>query len=275
MALREPQSRFASNSGVRLHYVVAGSGRPLLFLHGIPDFYNGWRHQIAALSAHYRVVAMDLRGFNRSDKPSGAHFYRLAELIGDVLAVVRDLEVGQITLIGHDWGAMLAWWFAMLHSHLVRELAALSAPHPLCYLAARDKGELRYPPQYLEQIVSAEPGAPFDADLWSAWVSDPAARRELAGALRLSDPEAIRSYYRVNLPVRIESLPDLPAVQARTLILYGLEDKFIPPCYYHLSAARVAGECAVVPIPGAGHFIHQQAAERVTAELFEWLDRPA
>jgi pimeloyl-ACP methyl ester carboxylesterase len=149
----------------------------------------------------------------------------------------------------------------------------LSAPHPLCYLAARDQNELQYSHEYLEQIVLAEPEAKFDPDLLSAWASDPSARRELADALRRSDPEAIRNYYRANLAVRRESLSKLPAVQARTLILYGAEDNFIPPRYYNSSAEHVAGQCTIVAIPAAGHFIHQQAAERVTGELLQWLDR--
>jgi pimeloyl-ACP methyl ester carboxylesterase len=273
MLFRESESRFAKNGNIRLHYVVAGVGRALLFLHGIPDFHNGWRRQICSLGAYYRVAAMDLRGFNCSDKPSGGHFYRVGELVGDVLEVIRDLGVYQITLVGHDWGAILAWWTAILYPGLVEGVVVLSAPHPLCYLAARDKDELQYPREYLEQVVRAKPGADFDPDLLSGWVSEPSARRELADALRRSDPEAIRNYYRANLTARRESLSRLPAVQARTLIMYGAEDKFIPPAYYNLSADHVAGECTIVAIPDAGHFIHQEAAERVTAELLQWLDR--
>ncbi len=272
MLFLEPESRFAKNGNIRLHYVVTGSGRALLFLHGIPDFHNGWRPQIRALAAHYRVAAMDLRGFNLSDKPSGVHSYRLGELVGDVLGVVRDLGVAQITLVGHDWGAILAWWTAMLHPGLVEGIAVLSAPHPLCYLAARDRDELRYPREYLEQIVRAKPGAEFDPDILSRWVSEPSARQELADALRRSDPEAIRNYYRANLTGRRESLSRLPAVQASTLIMYGAEDNFIPPAYYNSSADHVAGQCTIVVIPDAGHFIHQQAPQRVTAALLPWLD---
>jgi pimeloyl-ACP methyl ester carboxylesterase len=275
MSLREPESRFAANGNIRLHYVVAGAGRTLLLLHGIPDFHNGWRHQISALGARCRVAAMDLRGFNRSDQPSGAHSYRMAELVGDVLGVIRDLGASRVTLLGHDWGAILAWWTAMLNPGLVEGLAVLSAPHPLCYLAARDQNELQYPREYLDQIVNAGPGATFDPDLLSAWVSDASARRDLADALRRSEPEAIRNYYRANLPARRESLSGLPLVQAPTLIMYGARDNFIPPRYYNLSAEQVAGKCTIVAIPDAGHFIHQQAAERVTMELLQWLDGAA
>ncbi len=275
MTAPELQPRFAVNADVRLHYVAGGSGPPLLFLHGIPDFCHGWRYQLGALGGDYRVAAMDLRGCNRSGQPKGTARYRMAELIGDVVAVIRDLGGDPVGLIGHDWGAILAWWVAMLHPALVARLAILSAPHPLCYLAALDKGELRYPATYMAQIVAAPPGAPFDPEALSAWVPAAPARAELAQALRRSDAEGIRNYYRANLPARIEDMPQLPKVRAPTLIMYGGGDDFIPPHSYHSSAEQVVGDCALVCIPEAGHFIHHEAADHVNSALADWLSRAA
>jgi pimeloyl-ACP methyl ester carboxylesterase len=143
----------------------------------------------------------------------------------------------------------------------------LAAPHPACYLAAREAGEITY----RDEIVAAAPGAPFDADRLSAWVSDDGARAELAAALRRSDPEGIRNYYRANLPANRASITGIRQVRAPVLILYGVEDVFIPSRYYDLSARYVAAPCEIVPIPGGGHFIHRESAERVTAELVRWL----
>jgi pimeloyl-ACP methyl ester carboxylesterase len=264
-------SRFAANRGVRLHYVVAGAGPPLLLLHGIPDFWNGWRHQIAALCGRYHVAAMDLRGVNLSDKPTEVRNYRIAELVGDVLAVLRDLGAARATLVGHDWGGLLGWWVATLCPDSVERLAVLAAPHPACYLAAREAGEITYRQIFRDQIVAAQRGAPFDADRLSAWISDDSDRAELPAALRRSDPEGIRNYYRANLPTSREPLAGIPPVRAPVLILYGAEDVFIPARYYDLSAKYVAAPCEIVPIPRAGHFIHRESAEQVTAELVRWL----
>jgi pimeloyl-ACP methyl ester carboxylesterase len=264
-----------SRDGVRLHYIVAGSGPLLLFLHGIPDFCHGWRHQMDALSAHYRVAAMDLRGFNLSDKPPGLHAYRIAELIADVLAVMRDLNAERATLIGHDWGGILGWWIATLHPAAVEGLAALAVPHPLCYLAARNAGEIKYPQLFLDQIVEAPRDAPFDPNRLSAWVHDEAGRMQLAAALRRSDPESIRNYYRANLPASRLTIADIAPVHAPVLVLYGAEDGYIPARYYRLSAKYMAGPGKIVAIAGAGHFIHTEAAERVTTELAGWLGRRA
>jgi pimeloyl-ACP methyl ester carboxylesterase len=261
-------SRFAVNGGVRLQYVVAGAGPPLLLLHGIPDFWNGWRRQIEALHGRHRVAAMDLRGFNLSDKPADVRAYRIAELVGDVIAVLRDLGAARATLVGHDWGGLLGWWVATLHPDSVERLIVLAAPHPACYLAAREAGEITYRQIFRDEIVAAPPGAPFRL---SAWVSDDGARAELASALRRSDPEGIRNYYRANQPASRASIAGIRPVRAPVLILHGVEDPFIPSRYYDLSARYVAAPCEIVRIPGGGHFIHRESAEQVTEELVRWL----
>lgn len=262
---------FVANGPVRLHYVAAGEGPPLVFLHGIPGFWNSWSHQLAAFAGHFRVAAMDLRGFNLSDKPKDIRAYRLVELIGDVVALLRKLGNAPVTLVGHDWGALIAWWVATLHPDLVTRLAVLAVPHPACYLAARQAGDLTYSQLFSDQILAALPGAPFDPALLSAVVSDHAAREELALALQRSDPEAIRNYYRANLPSsRIEAV--VP-VRAPTLILYGDKDRFIPERYYALSAEHVARSCEIRKIPRAGHFLHTESAEQVTSELDSWFRR--
>src|SRR5690348_18070676 len=94
----------------RLHYATAGTGPPVLLLHGFPDFWYGWRQQIGPLAAAgYRVVAPDLRGYNRSDKPRAVRAYRLDALANDVLRLADAVAPGQpVTLVGHDWGGVVA-----------------------------------------------------------------------------------------------------------------------------------------------------------------------
>lgn len=271
----EPKSHFAMRGGVRLHYIVAGQGDVVLFVHGIPDFCSGWRPQIAALSSHYRAAAMDLRGFNHSDKPADSRAYRMAELVEDVTTVIRTLGSGRVTLVGHDWGAILAWWVVLLYPQLVSRLAVLSAPHPLCYISARNRGDLRYSAEFLSQIMAAAPGAPFDVVVLSAWISDPAARRELAEGLSRSDPEAIRNYYRVNLAEHVKLATPISMVKVPTLIMFGARDKFIPERYYVESATYVSAPTKLVSIPDAGHFIHREAAECVNMHLIRWLTEVA
>ena len=272
MAALTEESRFATNSGVRLHYVVAGAGPLILFVHGIPDFWNGWRHQLAALGTRYRVAAMDLRGLNLSDKPADVRAYRVAELVGDVVAVLHDLGGEPATLVGHDWGGILGWWVATFYPGMLNGLAALEAPHPLCFLGAWYSGEVVYPEPFKTQLLGPV-GAPFDASQLSSWVSDNLARTELKEALHRSDPESIRNYYRANLPAQREEIARVPSVRTPVLILHGVEAPLIPRPCYDLSTRHVSAPCKIVPIPRAGHFIHQESAERVTAELARWLEQ--
>ena len=135
-------------NGVRLHYVEAGDpeNQLVLLLHGFPEFWYAWRHQIPTLvDAGYHVVAPDLRGYNASEKPRGVDAYRLTHLIGDVTSLIDEFgtdepstdgpatsdEVhGQAIVVGHDWGGAIAWEVAIRHPEAVEKLATLNAPHP-------------------------------------------------------------------------------------------------------------------------------------------------
>ncbi len=127
---------FDVGGGVRLHAATAGlgSGRPLLLLlHGFPETWHSWRHQIAALRGEYEVVALDMRGFGLSDAPRGAAAYRMGRLCADVAAVVRAAGHASCALVAHDWGGAVAWCFAAAHPGMVDRLAVLCSPHPAAF----------------------------------------------------------------------------------------------------------------------------------------------
>src|SRR4051812_20833869 len=105
---------YADVNGVRLHYVEAGAGPLVLLLHGFPEFWYAWRRQILPLAAAgLRVVAPDLRGFNLSGKPEGVAAYRVKTLVADLHALILSLDSARASVVGHDWGAGVAWAFAM------------------------------------------------------------------------------------------------------------------------------------------------------------------
>jgi pimeloyl-ACP methyl ester carboxylesterase len=108
--------REAVVNGVRLHYVEAGSGPLAILLHGFPEFWFSWRHQIPALAAAgFRVLAPDLRGYNESDKPAGVDAYRVEALTADVAGLIRHAGAGRAAVVGHDWGGVLAWLLPARH----------------------------------------------------------------------------------------------------------------------------------------------------------------
>jgi len=121
------------SNGVRLHTVLAGPGEgtPLILLHGFPEFWYGWRHQIGPLAqAGYRVIVPDQRGYNLSGKPAGVRDYRGEALVADLFGLMQALDVQRASLIGHDWGAAVAWWAATAHAERIERLVILNVPHP-------------------------------------------------------------------------------------------------------------------------------------------------
>ena len=140
---------YAEVGDVRLHYVEAGDGPLVVLLHGFPEFWYGWRQQIAPLvKAGFRVVAPDLRGYNLSSKPEGFGEYTADKLADDIRGLIRELGAESAMVVGHDWGGSVAWTLAMNHPEVVDRLVILNAAHP------RKLNEgLRNPRQLLEDLV--------------------------------------------------------------------------------------------------------------------------
>lgn len=119
---------YARVNGIRLHYVTAGHGPLLLFLHGFPSFWYTWRDQFAAFSSAYQVVAPDMRGYNLSDKPAAIEQYRLPDLVEDIRALIDVLDQRPCILIGHDWGGIVAWAFAAAYPAYINKLIVVNQP---------------------------------------------------------------------------------------------------------------------------------------------------
>jgi epoxide hydrolase 4 len=127
------EHNFAQVNGVRLHYVSAGKGDLLLFAHGFPSFWYTWRNQLAEFGRDHLAVAPDMRGYNLSSKPAAAPHYRLPIIVEDLRALVEHLGYDRFTLVGNDWGGLLAWTFALHHPEMLDKLIILSSPHPACF----------------------------------------------------------------------------------------------------------------------------------------------
>ena len=122
---------YATNNGVRIHFVTIGEGqKSIIMLHGFPDFWYTWRNQMIALMSNYQVAAIDLRGYNLSDKPQGGEYYQMRHLVSDIQVVMRYLEKDKSIIVGHDWGGVIAWFFAMYFPTMTERLIVLNTPHP-------------------------------------------------------------------------------------------------------------------------------------------------
>jgi len=131
--------------GVGVEYEVTGEGHPVLLLHGFPDSGRLWRHQVPALAgAGFQVIVPDLRGYGRSGKPEAVEAYSLPLVAGDVMAVLAELEIARAHVVGHDWGAALAWALASFAPDRVDHLVALSvgnrSPSAARWSSARSRG---------------------------------------------------------------------------------------------------------------------------------------
>ncbi len=164
------------SNGIKLHYVTQGEGPLMLMLHGFPEFWYSWRHQIPEFAKDYKVVALDLRGYNESDKPSGQSAYGMNEFIKDIEGVIQGLGYDRCILVGHDWGGAIAWCFAYAHPEMVERLIVLNIPHP-----AKFAEGLRNPQQLLRSSYAFFFQLPVLPELLIQWSDYQAIESALKG----------------------------------------------------------------------------------------------
>lgn len=264
---------YVDNNGVNLHYVSLGTGPLVVMLHGFPDFWYTWRYQMPVLAQHYQVVAPDLRGYNLSDKPQGGEQYAMPVLESDVQAIIRHLGHERAIIAGHDWGGMIAWFFAMHQPDMVERLVVLNVPHPhgLARELAHNPEQQRNS-QYARDFQQEGAHLRLTPRLLTRWITDPAIKARYLEALGRSDIEAMLHYYKQNYPREpYTSDASFPQIQAPTLIIHGLRDKFLLASGHNNTWQWVDNELTLVTVPHADHFVQHDAADLVTRTLANWL----
>jgi pimeloyl-ACP methyl ester carboxylesterase len=266
---------YADSNGVKIHYASIGSGPLVVMIHGFPDFWYTWRDQMEALSGQYRMVAIDQRGYNLSDKPKGVENYDVRLLVGDVIAVIKSLGQEKAIVVGHDWGGFVAWQLAMNAPQYVEKLLILNLPHPRGLMR-----ELANNPQqqknsaYARNFQQPDAASKVTAEGLSFWVKDPDAKQKYIEAFKRSDFEAMLNYYKRNYPKEpyTEDPSPVSKVKMPVLMIHGLGDTAL------LSGALNntwdwVDDLTLVTIPGSGHFVQQDASEKVTRSMKMWLAR--
>jgi epoxide hydrolase 4 len=279
---------YAQVGGMRLHYATAGSGEKLvLLLHGFPEFWYSWRHQLRSLGDKYTVVAPDMRGYNLSDKPARADDYALDKLIDDVIGLIRYFGREKAAVVGHDWGAAIAWATALAHPEMVWKLAALQVPPSSVW---RKNQTLRQAlaswymllfqvPALPEWLLSRDDFAMLAESLKKSTV-DPgvfvdADVREYKKSWRESGSlKGPINYYRANL-LRLFAANNAEPERKITvpaMFIYGERDHAVLPETVRGVAAAVDAPFTEIRIPTAAHWVQQEAPEIVTDALRDFLD---
>jgi epoxide hydrolase 4 len=272
-----------SEGGVKIHYATLGQGPLVVMIHGFPDFWYSWRDQMKGLADQFQVVAVDQRGYNLSDQPKGVENYDMRLLVGDIAAVIKHLGKEKATIVGHDWGGAVAWQFALNVPQMTENLIILNLPHPTGLARElKNNPEQIKNSEYARNFQLKDPsdptvffGRPMTPETLSGWVSDPAARKRYVEAFKQSDFDAMLQYYKRNYPR--ESGPDaapppeLPKVTMPVLMFHGLNDQALHADGLSGTWKWLEKDLTLVTVPGAGHFVQQDAADLVTKTMQWWL----
>ena len=300
-------------NGIRLHCAVDGEGPLVVLLHGFPESWYSWRHQITALAPRFRVVAPDLRGYNQSDKPKGVAAYAMSELIADLRGLIAAFGERQAVIVGHDWGGAIAWTFAMDEPAMTQRLVVLNCPHPAIFSQhLRHSGRQLARSWYMfffqipwlpETLLGLGRARAIAAGIRRSSVRQDSITTEDLERVReaASQPGALRSainYYRAafrgpearaarpawlhrflhgDRPIEgvRERLEDWPKITAPTLLIWGENDVALDKELTLGMEPLMAGPFEIKYIPLCGHWVQQEQPGVVNGFLRDFLgDRP-
>lgn len=277
------KDEYIITNGVKLHYVTQGEGPLMLMLHGFPEFWYSWRHQIPEFAQDFKVVALDLRGYNDSDKPTEQSAYIMNEFIKDVEGIIKVLGYQKCVLVGHDWGGAIAWNFAYTHPEMLERLIILNMPHPAKFAQGLRTLEqllrsyyififqLPWIPELLLQSLdyqvietafkdtAVNKSAFTKADI-DAYKNAAAKRGALTGML---------NYYRNIFQQRILN-QNWGILQVQTLMIWGENDTALGKELTYDTVAYVR-DFQIKYIPNCGHWVQEEQPELVNQYMREFL----
>jgi pimeloyl-ACP methyl ester carboxylesterase len=259
------------------HFVVdQGSGPAVVLLHGFPDSADMWRHQIPALvTAGYRVIAPDLRGFGNSDKPVGPDNYVIFNAVADVSGIIDALGIDRARLVGHDFGAGVAWMFTSAEPDRVERLVVVNVGHPGAFTRARYKQmQLSWYSFLFQYEGLAEDLLAKDGwSLFREWLaSSPDIERSLAAMADRASLTAGLSWYRANMTPQIWGVDiPFPEIATPTMGVWGSADFALGEEQMTDSVQYLTGSWRYERMDGAGHWLMLERPEAFNALLIDFL----
>ncbi len=280
--LEQIEERYIETNGIKLHTVLIGTGEPIIMLHGFPDFWYGWKHIISGLKDEFRLIVPDTRGINLSDKPERDEDYYIEVLAEDIKGLSEALNLGKYTLVGHDWGGIIAWMFAEKYPELLKRLIILNAPHPLIlskkYMSNKSQKKASsfvfdFIKPGAEKVIMADDfkklkGPIFkaiddiDKDKYREAWSRPGA---LAAGLR---------YYRASVRRQMSSRKKLTTgiIKVPTLVIHGMKDTFILPAMLE-GLEEYVKDLKIVRSEKGSHFVINDDPDTVISSIREFMRR--
>jgi pimeloyl-ACP methyl ester carboxylesterase len=283
---------YAEVNGVRLHYVSAGKGPLIIFLHGFPEFWYEWKDQLPEFAKDHRAVAPDMRGYNLSEKPAGVEHYQMKELVEDVRALAEHLGYKKFVLVAHDWGGGVAWSFAIAHPEYLEKLIIINCPHPA--ILARELAEnpaQQKASQYMLLFRSPQAEQTLAANNYAFLVNGILGDGLKTGAFTEADKQAYiaawsqpgaltggLNYYRAaNLG---PPSPDAPAgppadltnmvVKVPTLVIWGEKDTALLPGNLD-GMDKFVPDLTVKRIPDGSHWVIHEKPALVNSYIREFI----
>jgi pimeloyl-ACP methyl ester carboxylesterase len=282
---------YADLGEVRLHYAHAGRGPLIVFLHGFPQCWYMWRHQLKEFSRDHLALAPDLRGYNLSSKPEHLHEYGAWHAARDIERLAASLGCEGFVLVGHDWGAATAWTFALHYPELLDALVILATPHPATFdRALHEDPEQQQASQYLlglrradvEALVSHEDFAALRGTLDHPFIDDRDLEHYLESWRQLGALHGMLSWYRREglgppedgTPARGNYAPEITplTVSVPTLVIYPTADLYTRPAA-HEGLERYVPNLTFRSIEGASHWIAEQHPELVNRHIRDFLNQ--
>jgi len=288
-SVTQVSEEFVESEGITLHVASAGSGPTVILLHGFPDSSMLWRRQIRALSqAGFRVLAPDLRGFGQSSRPADPSSYGMNALTGDVLTVMDYFGVGSASVVGHDWGAVLAWQLAMAAPDRGDRLAVISVGHPAAGPAAGpEQRQLSwYMLWFLFPGVAEKVLPERDWKLFREWGwngsqpgEDPDCDRQIADLSRPGALTAALNWYRANIrPERYfvadDGRPPRASITCATMGIWSTGDRFLNEAQMTGSRRYVSGPWRYERLSG-DHWVPAHASDELNRLLLDFLGAAA
>ena len=282
----------AEVNDIWLHYASAGTGPLIMFLHGFPQYWYQFRHQLTEFSRDHQAVAPDLRGYNTSGKPEDVHAYTTCSMVEDICQLALCLGHERFILVGHDVGGAVAWSFALHHPSMLRALVILDAPHPALFdYALHHDPDQQKASRYMLTARRPDAASLFSADDYAvlrdaldepfmtpdliahyvrSW-QEPGA---LAGALRWFHAEGQGPESPDGTPANgnvVRHISPL-TITVPTLVMYANRDKWIRPAA-HRGLDRYVPDLTFIDVPGATHWITDEHPGLVNRTIRDYLGR--